>query len=205
MTACVSSSLCPLPCPLIVFPMARKNSWADSTDTAIHVVGIMWLVFLAEILLPFDLRAQGIRPRSMTGLWGILFCPFLHANLTHLAANSVALFVLLVLSLSFSRRLTTVASAFILLIGGGLVWCLGRVNTVHIGASGWIFGLIGFLITAGAVRKEWRALVFSLLVLVLYGGTLHALLHSEPGISWISHAGGFVAGVLSAWWTRKKT
>jgi membrane associated rhomboid family serine protease len=101
----------------------------------------------------------------MGGLPGIVLCPFLHVSLTHLIANSVALFVLLSLALTIGRVLTICALVLILLFGGGLVWLFGRAGTVHVGASGLIFGLIGFLAASGLFRLEWRALAYSILAL----------------------------------------
>jgi membrane associated rhomboid family serine protease len=149
-----------------------------------------------------DLRYYGIHPRKINGLWGVVFSPFLHANLQHLSANTGALIVLLTVSLAYSRKLTLMACIGICLFGGGLVWLLGAANSVHIGASGLIFGLIGFLLFQGLFRKEWKGIVFSVAVFFLYGGALTQLLVHEPGVSWSGHVFGFLSGVMTAWWTR---
>ena len=112
------------------------------------------------------------------------------------------LFVLLVVSLSFSRKLTIMAILVISLVGGGLVWLFGGSNTVHIGASGIIFGLIGFLTFIGIFRREWKALLFSLAVFFFYGGTLLSLLRYVPGTSWTGHFFGFLSGALAASWLK---
>ena len=171
-------------------------------QTALAVVAILWLVFFINLALPMDLRLYGLRPRHIDSLVGILLTPFLHVDLRHLIANSGVLFVLLTVSLSFSRKLTFVALWIIVLVGGGLVWLLGKSDTIHIGASGIIFGLIGFLISLGIFRRDWKALVISLLVLLLYGGALQSLFIFVPGISWTGHLFGFLSGVLAAWWMR---
>lgn len=171
---------------------------------ALAAVAILWLVHLLNLVLPFDLRLYGLRPRHIEGLWGLVCAPFLHGGFGHLIANTGALFVLLTVSLSFSRKLTFIALLIIALVGGGLVWLFGGTNTVHIGASGIIFGLIGFLLLVGLVRREWIALLFSLAVFVLYGGTLFSLLVHMPGISWTGHLFGFLSGLWAAWVTRAK-
>ena len=175
----------------------RKN-----LQTAFWLVAILWLVYIIDYCLPVDLRFYGLRPRQPDSLPGILFMPFLHADLHHLIANSGVLFVLLAVSLSFSRKLTFKALAIIILFGGGLVWLAGRGDAVHIGASGVIFGLIGFLMCLGIVRRDWKALVTSVIVIVFYGGALQSLFIHTPGISWTGHLFGFLSGVLAAWWTR---
>jgi len=169
---------------------------------ALTAVAILWLVYALNLVLVADLRLYGIHPRRMYGLWGIIFSPFLHNDLRHLTANTGAFFVLLILSLSFSKKLTIIACVIISLLGGGLVWIFGRSDTVHIGASGIIFGLIGFLMFSGIFRRELKTLFLALVVFLLYGGALYTLVVYEPGISWTGHFYGFIAGTLAAWWTK---
>ncbi len=173
-----------------------------SIQTALTVVTILWLVYVIDYILPMDLRLYGLRPRQLDGLAGIFFTPLLHADLRHLIANSGILLVLLTVSLSFSRKLTIRALWIIVLVGGGSVWLAGRGGTIHIGASGIIFGLIGFLMCLGIFRRDWKALIISLAILLLYGGVLQSLFIYVPGISWTGHLFGFISGVLAAWWTR---
>jgi membrane associated rhomboid family serine protease len=170
---------------------------------ALTVIAILWLVYLADLFLPVDLRHYGLRPRQISGLAGIVFAPLLHGSLRHLAANSGALFFLLIISLSFSRKLTLSALLMIAIVGGGLVWLIGGSNTVHIGASGIIFGLIGFLMSLGLFRREWGSLALSLVVFFFYGGALFTAFIPGPGISWSGHVCGFLSGVMAAWWLRK--
>ncbi len=165
------------------------------------IVSVLWLVYLFDFATPVDLRLYGLRPRNLEGLWGILSSPFLHGNLNHLIANTGAVFVLLFVSLSFSRKLTVIAVLAIALVGGGLVWVFGHPNSIHIGSSGIIFGLLGFLLFIGIFRREKMALVVSLAICLLYGGALFSLLYHIPGISWTSHFFGFLTGSLAASWT----
>ncbi len=177
-----------------------------NVKTALTAVACLWVIFFLGIILrqfwSVDIRHFGIQPREAEGLAGILFWPFLHGNIFHLLANSLALFFLLLLSLVFFKKLTILALVIITLVGGGAVWVFAGRDTVHIGASGLIFGLIGFMISGGIFRKEWKALLLSGAVLFLYGGLLLTLLVRIPGISWHGHLFGFLAGVLAAWLTR---
>ena len=175
---------------------------AKNIRTAFIAIAALWLVYFIDFFLAADLRHFGLEPRQVDGLWGILFMPFLHANLNHLIANSGVLFILLSLSLSYSRALTIRALLTIVVLGGGMVWLLGSGGTIHIGASGIIFGLIGFLMFLGVFRREWKALIFSIIISILYGGALFSLLIYVPGVSWTGHVFGFIAGVVAAWWTR---
>lgn len=165
-------------------------------------VSLPWLVYFIDRIFPVDFRLYGLRPRQLDGLWGIVFSPFLHINIGHLIANTGALFILLTVSFSFSRKLTFIAILIISIIGGGLVWVFGQANTIHIGASGIIFGLIGFLMFIGVFRREWGALAVSVAIFFFYGGALVSLFYYLPGISWAGHFFGFLTGVLAAWWTK---
>ena len=176
----------------------------ENLQIALIVISVPWLVYFIDFVVPVDLRLYGLRPRHLEGLWGIVCAPLLHANYGHLIANTGALIVLLTVSLAFSRRLTAVAVVLIMLLGGGLVWVFGQSNTIHIGASAIIFGLIGFLIFIGVFRREWRALAVSVVILFIYAGALLSLFYYLPGISWEGHAFGFLSGVLAAWWTKAK-
>lgn len=176
--------------------------WA--IKVALTVVVILWGIQALNWFLPLDLRQFGIRPHSLQGLVGIACAPFLHGNLQHLVANSSALLVLLTAALAYSRKLAFPALATIVGLGGLLVWVFGSAEATHIGASGVVFGLIGYLLLVGFFRREWLALAISAAVLLLYGGTLMSLLKVVPGVSWSSHFFGFLAGVLAAWLTKTK-
>ena len=176
----------------------RKN-----LQLTLVILSVLWLVNFIDFVAPVDLRLYGLRPRNLEGLWGILCSPFLHGNLNHLIANTGAVFVLLFVSLTFSRKLTVIAVLAIALVGGGLVWAFGQPNSIHIGSSGIIFGLLGFLLFIGIFRREKMALVVSLAVFMLYGGALFSLFYHLPGISWESHFFGFLTGALVASWTSR--
>lgn len=165
---------------------------------ALAAVAILWIVHFLNLALPVDLRLYGLRPRHLDSLWGIVFTPFLHGDLRHLIANSGTLLVLLTVSLSFSRKMTFNALLIIILLGGGLVWLFGKSNTIHIGASGIIFGLISFLMFLGIFHRKWTALILSAAIFLFYGGALFSLLIYVPGISWSGHFFGFISGVVAA-------
>ena len=169
---------------------------------ALAAIAILWLVYVVNLVLIIDLRMYGIMPRRLDGLWGLLAAPFLHVDIQHLIANSGVLFILLTVSLAYSRRLTFKALLTIMLLGGAMVWLFGKGGAVHIGASGIIFGLIGYLMCLGIFRRDWKGLIISTLITILYSGALYSLLIYIPGISWTGHLFGFISGVLAAWWSR---
>lgn len=169
----------------------------DLTITLI-CVAFLWAVYFLCILFHFDLWKFGIRPRSINGLLGLVFSPFLHAGIRHLFSNSMALTPLLFFSLAYNRQLAVKAIVFIALAGGMGVWLFGSSRSVHIGASGIIFGLLGYLLTIGILRRSLSALFVSLIVACYYGWMLFSLFVVLPGVSWTGHFFGFVAGALAA-------
>jgi membrane associated rhomboid family serine protease len=174
----------------------------DNLEIALICVALLWAIYLLNLVLPFDLRIYGIKPRSISGLSGLLLAPFLHYNIGHLFSNSLALAPLLFFSLTYSRQLTLEAVIFIALIGGAGIWIFGQSHTIHIGASGIIFGLIGYLLSIGFFRRELLALMVSLMVAFYYGWALFSLFVVLPGVSWAGHFFGFAAGALAGWLTR---
>lgn len=168
-------------------------------------LGIAWGVLGANTLLGGMLNNFGIVPRTEVGLRGILFAPFLHGSVAHLAANSVSLLVLgwLVLAFAGRRRFYWVSAASAL--GAGLcAWTLGAPGSVHIGASGVIFGYLGYLMLSGWFARRIMPILASLAVTAMWGGMVLGVLPGQVGISWQAHLGGFLGGVWAARWLHSK-
>ena len=60
-------------------------------------IGLIWLVFLVDVVLPIDLASFGLTPRKVFGSIGIVTMPFLHGGWNHIISNTVPLCVLLFL------------------------------------------------------------------------------------------------------------
>jgi len=158
-------------------------------------VGIIWLVFVADLLLP--LEKFGLVPRTMQGLFGVVAMPFLHADLTHIIGNTIPLIVTLAL-LAGSRANSGQIVIFIAVLAGLGLWLFGR-EARHIGASGLVFGLIAFHVFAGIFERRFVSILLSGVVCVLYAGTLfRGVLPMQPGVSWDGHLIGAAAGVFVA-------
>ncbi len=157
---------------------------------------IMWSVYLINLILPFyDLNNLGIKPRSVSGLVGIVISPLLHANIFHILSNTVPLFVLLFLLFKIYPRNAVAVIAAIVIIGGGLVWLFGR-TAVHIGASGLIYGLAAFIVASGVFLRKFINVIVAIIVVLLYGSLIFGILPTRSYISWEGHLFGALAGVL---------
>lgn len=164
---------------------------------------VLYGVLLVDVLIPFRVNSFGIIPRTQIGLIGIFTSPFLHNGLQHLISNSIPLVVmLLVLSVFYEKKWMPVV-AFIVLIGGGLTWLFGAHGN-HIGASGLIYGLAGFLIANGIVEKNMKSLTITIVIGVLYGGLIFGVLPTNRLISWEGHLFGAIGGVISSFALRNK-
>jgi membrane associated rhomboid family serine protease len=166
-------------------------------------VGVMWVLELIDIPLGGTqgfcngLNQFGIFPRQLSGLRGILFAPFLHGGFGHLIANTIP-FVTLGWLVMLRRTIDFFwVTAIAMFVGGMGTWLLGAPGC-HIGASGVIFGYLGYLIARGYFERKLLSLLFSLIVLVMYGGLLWGILPVRIGISWEGHLFGFLGGVVAA-------
>ncbi len=163
------------------------------------IVGVMWLLELIDILfLNQRLNLFGIRPRDTGYMWGIAFAPFLHGGISHLLANTPPFIALGWLVLARSRKEFLWVTIVVTLSSGLGAWLFGASNSVHIGASGVIFGYFGFLLARGFFDRQLVSIALSLIVGAIYGYLLWGVLPNQPNVSWQGHLFGFLGGVLLA-------
>lgn len=153
---------------------------------------------LVNSLLGGGLNGFGIHPREIGSAYTIATAPFLHGDFGHLGNNLVSFAVLAGLCLyNNGARYFLKASALIIVLGGALVWLLGR-GSIHIGASGWIFGLWSLAIAQAWYDRSPRNFAIAASVAVFYGGMIFGVLPGQAGISFESHLFGALAGVVAA-------
>lgn len=162
------------------------------------MAAVMWVMEVIDLIpgTPFD--SWGIRPREIRGLVGIPLAPFLHSGFGHLLANTLPFLILggAIAAGSIGRwvRVTVIVG----LISGLGVWLFGSPGTIHLGASGLVFGYLTYLISRGFFARRPTWILGGVVVLVIYGGILWGLL-PRPGVSWSGHVFGAVGGVAAAW------
>ncbi len=167
-------------------------------------VFLMWIVKLVEVLFGLDFSGLGIYPLTLKGLPGIILSPLIHADFDHLFNNSIPLFFLSVALFYFYSEVATKIFILNYVITGTLVWFAGRYAW-HIGASGLIYGLASFLFFSGIIRRYYRLVALSLLVVFLYGEMVWGIF---PGVyknvSWESHMLGSFSGIVLSIWFRNQ-
>jgi membrane associated rhomboid family serine protease len=167
------------------------------------VVALLWVIEVVDAVVGQRLDVLGVIPRTAIGLRGVLFAPFLHASFAHLMANTVPLVVLgWLIMLRDTGDFLRVAAVSAVAAGLG-AWLTGAPGSVHLGASGVIFGFLGYLLSRGWYERKPASVLLALLVGAVYGSALFGVLPGQHGISWQSHLFGFVGGVIAARWMTK--
>jgi membrane associated rhomboid family serine protease len=179
-------------------PGSLVGSIKDHVLLLFSFLGIMWAVEIVDLLPFVQTDRYGIHPRSVAGLPGIVLAPFLHAGFGHLMVNSIPFVVLGGIVLLGGLRVFWRVTVFVTLVGGLGVWLFAGKFTNHIGASGLIFGYLGFLLARGVFEKSLLWLLVACAILVGYGGLLIGVLPLQAGVSWQGHLFGFLAGIGAA-------
>ena len=161
---------------------------------------VLWIIYWLEIRFDFDFIGNGILPRTFSGLQGVIFSPFIHANIEHLYNNSIPLLVLLSALRYFYARQSIAIIGYGILLSGLITWVIGRDN-FHIGASGLIYVLVSFIFFKGVQTKYYRLVALSLAVVVVYGGLVWYVFPNpqtsgEKTISWEGHLAGLITGFV---------
>jgi membrane associated rhomboid family serine protease len=165
-----------IPDPAWTSSERARASFRLATRIALGFVALIWLIHALDWALDLELGRFGVRPRELAGLPGILLAPLLHGGFAHLATNSLPLLVLGtgMLYLYPSSSLKVLPAVY---LGPGIaVWLFAKASSVHVGASGLVYGLVSYIFVAGAIRRDRRAIAASLLVAFLYGSTVWGVL-----------------------------
>lgn len=180
----------------------QENQLVKSVKVPLYLLALMWIVHIFQAVTTIDLAYLGLYPRVPFGLRGVFFAPFLHGDFQHLISNSVPFFVLTTMVFFFYRRVATKSFIMMYLLTGIAVWIFGR-SVFHIGASGVVYALAGFMIFSGFFRRNIKAIILALIVVFLYGGMIWGVLPIQPGVSWESHLLGAIVGVITAYWYKE--
>ena len=178
--------------------VSRKISWI-SFSIAFSLVLAMWFVFSLDYLFRLEWYHYGIRPQVLSGLIGVFTSPFLHStrDFTHILNNSFPTFLLTWLLFYHYRKIATKSFLLIFLLTGIGTWLIGKPS-YHIGMSGVIYGLTGFLVFSGFFRKNMRVAAISLFVIFIYGSLIWGVFPIQIGVSWEGHLSGLISGILVA-------
>ena len=184
------------PSPLETQRLQDRRRLRRALNASLGFVLLLSVCFAAQH--GFDWTFLTVTPRTVEGLLGLLTAPLLHGSVEHIVANGIAVLMLGTLAGTVYPK-ATLRALPLLWLGSGLgAWLLGQPGSHHLGASGVTHGL-GFLVfMLGLLRRDRAAIAAGMLAFMFYGGMLMTILPREAGVSWESHLGGAVAGVIAA-------
>ena len=172
--------------------------------TLFSLTAIAWTIQVTNVVIFSNgLIAWGIVPQSERGLFGIFFAPFLHGSFAHIVSNTLPFLILGWLIMLRNMEDFVLVSLITALTSGIGVWLVSPAGSVTVGASGVIFGYLGFLLARGYFERSLVAIALAISVGVMYGGVLFGILPGQAGISWQAHLFGFLGGVWIASWRKK--
>ena len=183
----------------------EKKKLIGAITIPLTLLFLMWAVKLVEVIFNISFVQFGTHPLHADGLQGIVLMPLIHSGFRHLIANTSSFIILSVALFYFYHDLSIKVLIWIWLLSGIWVWFGGR-DSWHIGASGVIYGLSSFLFVSGLIRKNTQLAALAMVVAFLYGSMIWGIFPDffpKENISWEGHLGGFVAGIILAFFYRK--
>ena len=177
-------------------PRAQRN-FKLALNIALWFTAGLWLILIVDSAFGLGLAHYGLRPRHVDGLIGIFTAPLLHSGAEHLFSNSLPLIVALTTILYLYPRSAMRVIPVIWVGSGLLAWIIGR-ESLHFGASGFVYGLLAYVFIGGILRLDMRSVAVSVMVWFLYGSMIWGVLPIRPNMSWELHLSGAILGVAMA-------
>ncbi len=179
-------------------PKIDARTWSGALVLMCCFAAILWLVEIVNAAHDYQLNRFGVRPREAAGLWGVLTAPFLHASYGHLASNTLPVVLIGFVVMLSGLRAFFVVTAIVVVLGGLLTWLIGPGDTVIVGASGLVFGWLGYLLARAFFSRRLKWILVAFAVLFLFGTLLIGLFPSvNSNVSWQAHVCGFLAGIAA--------
>lgn len=183
---------------------ATKNKTKNILLVYFMIFVPMWGLFIINNLIFRETLSSlgGIHPRSTNFMdfidiftsWMFHSSKGIHIY-DHILGNSIALLGLLfIVSLIENRPFKLL---MLLIFGSGVAtWLLGSGHSIHIGASGLVFSLFGYVISSAIFARRW---IYFIPIFILGGEYFYSIkagLIPQNGISFAAHFGGLIAGLI---------
>jgi membrane associated rhomboid family serine protease len=179
-------------------PSEPRTDRIAGVQIVLALLAAMWVLEVVDVALDHRLDQYGIEPRDPDGLVGVVAAPFLHADFGHLIANTIPFVTLgIIIGLQGVARVLAV-TGIVLLVSGLGTWLVAPDNSIHIGASGIVFGYAAYLLARGIFNRDLIEIAIGLGVVAIWGTALLGGLLPQDGVSWQGHFFGAVGGVLAA-------
>src|SRR5271165_4864538 len=162
-------------------------------------LAILWIVQVANVADHYQLtNSYGIRPRDLGSLPDILSAPFLHVSWTHIESNSGPLFIFGFLAAYRGVVRFLGLTALVIVASGLAAWFFGASGTLGVGASGVVFGYLGYILVRGFFDRHGIDIMIGAVMALCFAYQFTVLL-PHAGIGWQAHIGGLAAGVVGGW------
>jgi len=176
--------------------------------SAIAVIGLMlaamWVLEVVNYAGNDSLEQYGIRSRDFADLPDIFSAPFLHANLDHIAANTLPFAILGLVAAVRGVGKFLLMNLIVIIVGGLGVWFTGPSNAETLGASILVFGYFGYIVGRGVFERRIADTAIAIVVGVFYWSILYGLVPTDQQISWQGHLFGLIGGLLASYTLRRR-
>jgi membrane associated rhomboid family serine protease len=189
---------------------AIKSEFGTAVEAIMYpflLLVLLWSIFLVEQFYPSEFIHLGVLPKTVEGLKGIVLSPLIHSpkDYTHILNNSFPAAILLAALVYFYHSIARKVFILSWIFSGFFLWLIASNNgSYHIGFSGVIYALAGFLFASGTIRKYRPLQGISLFVVFVYGSMIWGIFPMEEKISWEGHLFGMLTGVVLAFVYRKQ-
>ena len=158
----------------------------------------MWVMFFLNDTVFFGLwNIFGIVPRTLDvgSMIGVFASWTMHGNFSHLLGNTLTLLqILFLFGLFENNAYRTILK--LIVASGIMTWLIASPLTIHIGASGLCFAMLGYMIGGAVFARRWGYLLACIVMGAGYWLTIKQGLIPQQGISFAAHFGGLCAGLL---------
>jgi membrane associated rhomboid family serine protease len=162
-------------------------------------LALLWIIQLVNVADHNNLIGEyGIMPRSVSRLPDILTAPFVHESWTHIESNSGPLFIFGFLAAYRGVVRFLGLTALVIVVSGLAAWLTAPANSIGVGASGVVFGYLGYILVRGLFDRHVIDIIIGAVMALCFAYQFTVLL-PHAGIGWQDHIGGLVAGVAGGW------
>ena len=158
----------------------------------------MWVMFFLNEVVFFGLwNIFGIVPRTldMGSMIGVFASWTMHGNFSHLLGNTLTLLqILFLFGLFENNAYRTILK--LIVASGIMTWLIASPLSIHIGASGLCFAMLGYMVGGAVFARRWGYLLACIVMGAGYWLTIKQGLIPQQGISFAAHFGGLCAGLL---------
>ena len=184
----------------------ESNKFWFKLKLSFFLVITWWLTAFLAFIIDSDLSQFGIRPKELSSLFNILTYPFIHGDFEHLSSNSLSGFMLFSTLFVIYEKHSIKVLALIYLFSGIILWFIGEKGSLHVGASGVIYGVGFFIFVSGIIIRDSANIAIALFMVAWYGSMIWGItpFTTASNISWEGHLSGAIMGTILALWFHRE-